>query len=214
LILVFLKVFSLQWRGAGKVGSCKGAFAFDQHLRICVWRLAFGFIGFEVAETSKSLSGKSDIFAYIPFYLHKLLSENGKIGLILSNAWLGTDYGEIFLELIQKFYNIETVVISGKGKWFDNADVVTTFLIAKKRKPDTLIDQNRTISFCTLKENINEITDIKQLSENILLEKDNEFVAIQNYSVSEIMDFESIGVPWCPFVVPGSSELLSNPPTS
>lgn len=151
----------------------------------------------EVAETSKSLSGKSDIFAYIPFYLHQLLSENGKIGLILSNAWLGTDYGEIFLELIQKFYNIETVVISGKGKWFDNADVVTTFLIAKKRKPDTLIDQNRTISFCTLKENINEITDIKQLSENILLEKDNEFVTIQNYSVNDIIDFESIGVPWC-----------------
>ena len=83
-------------------------------------------------ETEKTLSGKSDIFAYIPFYLYQLISENGKIGLILSNAWLGTDYGEIFLELIQKFYDIETVIISGKGKWFDNADVVTTFLIAKK----------------------------------------------------------------------------------
>lgn len=82
-------------------------------------------------ETEKTLSGKSDIFAYIPFYLYQLISENGKIGLILSNAWLGTDYGEIFLELIQKFYDIETVIISGKGKWFDNADVVTTFLIAK-----------------------------------------------------------------------------------
>jgi len=151
----------------------------------------------EEADTTKSLSGKSDIFAYIPFYLHQLLSENGKIGLILSNAWLGTDYGEIFLELIQKFYNIETVVISGKGKWFDNADIVTTFLIAKKRTPDTLIDQNGTISFCTLKENINEIPDIKQLSENILLETDNEFVAIQNYSVKEILYFETIGVPWC-----------------
>ena len=149
------------------------------------------------ADTTKSLSGKSDIFAYIPFYLHQLLSENGKIGLILSNAWLGTDYGEIFLELIQKFYDIETVVISGKGKWFDNADVVTTFLIAKKRNPNTPINQNRTISFCTLKESINEIPDIKQLSENILLETDNQFVAVQNYSVNEITNFETIGVPWC-----------------
>lgn len=151
----------------------------------------------EEADTTKSLSGKSDIFAYIPFYLHQLLSENGKIGLILSNAWLGTDYGEIFLELIQKFYDIETVVISGKGKWFDNVDVVTTFLIAKKRNPDTPIDQNRTISFCTLKESIYEIPDIKQLSESILLETDNEFVAIKNYSVNEITSFETIGVPWC-----------------
>ncbi|WP_286755832.1 N-6 DNA methylase [Roseivirga sp. UBA838] len=152
---------------------------------------------YEQAETATTLSGKSDIFAYIPFYLHKLLSENGKIGLILSNAWLGTDYGEIFLELIQNFYDIETVVISGKGKWFDNADVVTTFLIAKKRNPNTPIDQDRTISFCTLKENINEIPDTKQLSENILLETDNEFVDIQNYSVNDIANFETIGVPWC-----------------
>lgn len=151
----------------------------------------------EETETTKSLSGKSDIFAYIPFYLHQLLSENGKIGLILSNAWLGTDYGEVFLELIQKFYDIETVVISGKGKWFDNADVVTTFLIAKKRNPNTPIDQNRTISFCTLKECIIEIPDIKQLSENILLETENEFVAIKNYSVNEITNFETIGIPWC-----------------
>jgi len=151
----------------------------------------------EETETTKSLSGKSDIFAYIPFYLHQLLSENGKIGLILSNAWLGTDYGEVFLELIQKFYDIETVVISGKGKWFDNADVVTTFLIAKKRNPNTPIDQNRTISFCTLKERIIEIPDIKQLSENILLETENEFVAIKNYSVNEITNFETIGIPWC-----------------
>jgi hypothetical protein len=151
----------------------------------------------EEADTTTTLSGKSDIFAYIPFHLYQLLSENGKIGLILSNAWLGTDYGEIFLELIQKFYDIETVVISGKGKWFNNADVVTTFLIASKRKPSTPIHLNRTISFCTLKEHIDEIPDIKQLSESILLDTNSEFVTIQNYSVNQIANFEIIGVPWC-----------------
>jgi hypothetical protein len=151
----------------------------------------------EETNTTTTLSGKSDIFAYIPFYLHQLLSENGKIGLILSNAWLGTDYGEIFLELIQKFYDIETVVISGKGKWFNNADVVTTFLIASKRNPITPINEQRTISFCTLKENIDSIADIKQLSENILLEENSESVTIQSYSVGEIINLETIGVPWC-----------------
>lgn len=151
----------------------------------------------EKADTAITLSGKSDIFAYIPFYLHKLISENGKIGLILSNAWLGTDYGEIFLELIQKFYDIETVVISGKGKWFDNADVVTTFLIARKRNPDTAINPTRTISFCTLKEDIDAITDIKELSENIVLGTTNDLVSIQNYSIDEITQFETVGVPWC-----------------
>ena len=151
----------------------------------------------EEADTAITLSGKSDIFAYIPFYLHKLLSENGKIGLILSNAWLGTDYGEIFLALIQKFYDIETVVISGKGKWFDNADVVTTFLIAKKRNPNSEPEVNRTISFCTLKESIEAIPDIKQLSENILLGTTNDIVSTQNYSINEIANLETIGIPWC-----------------
>jgi hypothetical protein len=151
----------------------------------------------ETTKSQKSLSGKSDIFAYIPFYLYELLSENGKIGLVLSNAWLGTDYGEIFLELLQRFYDIETVVISGKGKWFDNADVVTTFLIAKKRNPDKQLDPNRSISFCTTKESINEIPDIKQLSEFILLGSENRYVNIQNYSVKQIEYLENIGVPWC-----------------
>jgi type I restriction-modification system DNA methylase subunit len=154
------------------------------------------FIHDEV-NTTTTLSGKSDIFAYIPFYLYRLLSENGKIGLILSNAWLGTDYGEIFLKLIQKFFDIETVVISGKGKWFDNAEVVTTLLIASKRKPSTPINLNRTISFCILKERIDQIPDVKQLSESILLETCSEFVTIQNYSVNQIANFEKIGVPWC-----------------
>lgn len=152
---------------------------------------------YEEANTAITLSGKSDIFAYIPFYLHKILSENGKVGLVLSNAWLGTDYGEIFLELIQKFYDIETVVISGKGKWFSNADVVTTFLIAQKRNPNTEPDVNRTISFCTLKESIDEISDIKQLSENILLGTTNDVVSIQNYSTNEITNLVTIGIPWC-----------------
>lgn len=151
----------------------------------------------EKADTTTTLSGKSDIFAYIPFYLHKLIAENGKIGLILSNAWLGTDYGEIFLELIQKFYDIETVVISGKGKWFDNADVVTTFLIARKRNPDIVINPNRTISFCTLKEDIDTIPDIKELSETILSGNTNDLVSIQNYSIDEITKFETVGIPWC-----------------
>lgn len=153
----------------------------------------------EQASLTSSLSGKSDIFAYIPFYLHQLLNENGKIGLILSNAWLGTDYGEIFLKLFQRFFNIETVIISGKGKWFDNADVVTTFLIATKINPNTTINNNRRISFCTLNEKIELIPNIKQLSECILIESQSELVTIQTYSVNQISSLESIGIPWCGF---------------
>lgn len=147
-------------------------------------------------ETTDSLSGKSDIFAYIPFYLHQFLSEEGKIGLILSNAWLGTDYGEKFLNLFQDFFKIDYVVISGKGKWFDNADVVTTILVASKKDTQTEIEANSKISFCTLNNEINDIANIKTLSENIILGNQAENVTINEYTREEIQSFENFGIPW------------------
>lgn len=149
------------------------------------------------ANTRVALSGKSDIFAYIPFYLHKILGSNGKIGLILSNAWLGTDYGELFITLLQKLFDIESVIISGKGKWFQNADVVTTLLIAKKINPKTTVNQERIISFCTLLENISKIDNIKGLSENIHLGYSNSQVSVQKYTVAEIDILQENGIPWC-----------------
>jgi len=148
-------------------------------------------------KTTKSLSGKSDIFAYIPFYLHNIISDNGKIGLILSNAWLGTDYGEIFLELIQKYFDIEIIVISGKGKWFDNADVVTTLLIATKRNPTDSENFDRIISFCTLRKKIEEIENVRQLNNDIILNTESEQIKIQTYSLNQISELENIGIPWC-----------------
>jgi len=146
--------------------------------------------------TKESLSGKSDMFAYIPFYLHQLLAEKGKIGLVLSNAWLGTDYGEIFLRIFQRFYQIEYVVISGKGKWFDNAEVVTTLLIAAKKDPQLETDENHRISFCTLLQKIEDIEDIKALSRNIILAKQASELSISSYSLQQIRRFESFGSPW------------------
>jgi type I restriction-modification system DNA methylase subunit len=150
----------------------------------------------EETETTETLSGKSDIFAYIPFYLHQFLSENGKIGLILSNAWLGTDYGEIFLELFQKFFKIELVVISGKGKWFDNADVVTTILVASTKDPQTPTSNDSEISFCTLNEELQEVDDIRTLSDNIIVNTESENLTINRYSLAQINSFEDFGIPW------------------
>ena len=147
-------------------------------------------------SSNLELNLKSDIFAYIPFHLHQILSENGKIGLILSNAWLGTDYGETFLSIFQQFYNIEKVIISGKGKWFDNADVVTTILIAEKKTVDSSIDNNSQISFITIQEHISKIDNIKILSERILLKNENGLFKINTYSQNQIKTFEKIGVPW------------------
>lgn len=147
-------------------------------------------------DNTEPLSGKSDLFAYVPFYLHQILNEGGKIGLILSNAWLGTDYGEIFLKHFRSFYTISFVIISGCGKWFHNADVVTTLLIATKRNPSINVDYNHEVSFCTIHEKLELIEDVRLLSDRIFMGASMENLTINNYSLSSINDLESFGIPW------------------
>lgn len=177
---------------------------------------------FQINEYIKSVSGlgkeinkRSDIFAYIPFYLHMLLKDDGKIGLVLSNSWLGTEFGEIFIELFQSFFDIEFVLISGKGRWFNNAEIVTTLLIATKRNPDIDLNTTRTISFSTINERLEEINDIKILSDSIILGNEGENVNIQKYTQNEILNIEQIGIPWSAYFtnlnwLPVISEKLIN----
>lgn len=100
------------------------------------------------------------------------------------------------MKLIQKYFNIDRVVVSGNGRWFNNAKVVTTLLIATKREISDPVNLDRKISFCTLKEKIENIADIKKLSSEIILNKESEQVNIQSYSISEIKQLENIGIPW------------------
>ena len=60
--------------------------------------------------------------------------------------------------------------------------VVTTLLIATKRNISDPIDLDRRISFCTLKEKLENIADIKKLSREIILNKESDWVNIQSYS--------------------------------
>ncbi len=152
------------------------------------------WINDQIGEKIK-LSGKSDMFAYLPFYFHQLLKSDGKIGLILSNAWIGAGYGEIFLDLFQRFFTIEYVLISGEGKWFQNAQVVTTILIANKKLPSQPAPTHHKIRFCTLNQKIENIKDVKRLSEDIILSKSDNNLNINEYTSSEIQFIrESMGI--------------------
>lgn len=146
------------------------------------------------------LSGKSDIFAYIPFYLYRILGEESKVGFILSNAWMGTDYGDIFLRIFQQFYSIDNIVISGKGKWFHNAEVVTTIITAtKKNVVGSKENKDKTITFTTLNEFIENINDTQQIADAILVNGENQQLNNQQYTVDSIQQFESMGIPWCAY---------------
>lgn len=138
-------------------------------------------------ETGIELSRKSDLYTYIAAYLWDLLNHNGRLGLIISNSWLGTISGKEFYTLLNKLYHIEYVLISGKKRWFQNADVVTTLLIlTKKNINETSKDIRFGILKVALEELDSEITAI--VADHILADTyiSESLVESNKYSIKEI----------------------------
>ncbi len=65
--------------------------------------------------------------------MHPLLAEQGRLGIIITNAWLGTDWGDAFYKLLGRYYDFKSVITSGAGRWFQNSEVVTNILILEKK---------------------------------------------------------------------------------
>lgn len=83
------------------------------------------------------INKKSDLSYFIALHLADVLKEKGYLGIITSNSWLGTTAGTMFYNSLIERYNLQQVHVSGSGRWFQNADVVTTILILqKKERPD------------------------------------------------------------------------------
>lgn len=49
-------------------------------------------------------AGKMDFYMFVPFKIHELLANSGRLGIVLSNSWLGTEAGNRFC-LTRKEHN-------------------------------------------------------------------------------------------------------------
>lgn len=103
------------------------------------------------------ITGRADISAYLPFSLHPLLTDGGRLGIIITNAWLGTKWGDDFYNNIGRFYDLKSVITSGAGRWFQNSQVVTNILILEKKT--TLSESNNEIKFIVLTRPLEELED-------------------------------------------------------
>ena len=142
------------------------------------------------------LSRRSDLFVFLPFYLWRLLASDGKIGIILSNAYLGTSYGMTFLEILQWFYDIENIIISGNGRWFANAEVVTTILKARKKETPSAPNNNSNILFSVTNKSLDDIENIQGLVDNIVVKNDTVDVSHNEYTLGQIREFHNFGFLW------------------
>ena len=75
------------------------------------------------------ISNRADLFAHVLLHLTGLVAENGRIGVIVGNSWLGTEWGMDLRRILRERFHLETVVVSGAGRWFEEPKVVTTILV-------------------------------------------------------------------------------------
>ena len=145
---------------------------------------------------NSDIDGRSDLYCYIVVEISKILKKDGMIGIITSNSWLGTDSGISFVKTINSKYDFMQVHISGKGRWFKNADVVTTIIILKK-KGTKEIDKTQ---FFLWKKSLSEYKDNTEFEHKLINsallgeELDSNIVEVATYSRSQMNSLLNLNV--------------------
>lgn len=89
-------------------------------------------------ESSARLGNRADLFGRVLLHLADVVSDNGRIGVIIANSWLGAAWAKNLRRELRERFHLETIVVSGAGRWFAEPDVVTTLLVlAPKAPPQT-----------------------------------------------------------------------------
>lgn len=144
------------------------------------------------------LDGRSDLYAYLPFYFWDLLDVDGKMSIIVSNSWLGTAWGEKFYKVLSRFFVVENVTTSGNGRWFENAKVVTNIITLKKKEHPEIETENEITKFTIMKkklddyspENLEEIMAIVSTQQSI----DEDDVSVNSYTKSDMNKIQAMGL--------------------
>lgn len=146
-------------------------------------------------EWATELDGRSDLYCYIAVKIADVIKSGGTLGIIVSNSWLGTNAGIKLIEVLKK-YCIKQVHISGKGRWFKNADVVTTIIILEKKQNS----QASNTDFWLWKKSLEDLSKDND-AENTLVnsallktELDGTISKMSSYSQEQIDDILSLNV--------------------
>lgn len=152
----------------------------------------------EKLGSSYELDGRSDLYAYLPFYFWNILETNGRVSIIVSNSWLGTAWGEKFYKAISGFFKIENIIVSGCGRWFKNTKVVTNIITLIKRDLPMPPEQNEIVKFTVTKKKLTEYTpDVMGeiaaiISSRQSLEEDD--ISVHSYSHKRIEEIQGLGL--------------------
>lgn len=135
---------------------------------------------------------KKDWYQFGIVGIERILKDDGSMSVITSNSWLKTKGKKNYIELLFSLFEIDKVIVSGKGRWFKNADVVTTILVLNKK-----VSTNNQVKFVKLTSDINHMSeeDLTNLADSMLINDDNgENYTSISYSKEEIVNFIENGL--------------------
>jgi len=108
------------------------------------------------------LSGQADIYAYLFFHTARFLKDDGRMGIVTSNAWLDVAYGYELQKFFLKNFKIIAIMESRCEPWFEDPAVntIVTILERCKNKEER---ENHLVKFVKLKKKLKELIpwDIK-----------------------------------------------------
>lgn len=149
-----------------------------------------------MGEEGERFTRRADVAAYLPFSLHPLLVDGGRLGIIITNAWLGTDWGDAFYNLLGRYYDLKAVVTSGAGRWFQNSEVVTNILVMEKKADPA--QPSGDIKFVVLTRPLEELADEEAVqiaaAQIELGQTQNDTMTIRAISPADLARFRRIGL--------------------
>lgn len=102
------------------------------------------------------LSGQADIYAYLFYHAAAFLSENGRMGILTSNAWLDVAYGTELKRFFLRHFKIIAIVASWAEPWFVDAAINTVFVILE-RSEDPEKRQTNYVKFVKLRKPLRQL---------------------------------------------------------
>ena len=142
-----------------------------------------------------NIDNRADLYQILILKYKELLldNDNAKMGVITSNSWFKTqkEY-KSFYKTLSNIFDIEFVIASNKGKWFDNVDIVASIIVLKNKKQNNctsvkFIGLNKNPSVCSHSE-------LNELIQNTILGNESSDLCIQEYNNDEVIKYIDLGM--------------------
>ncbi|GGB64436.1 hypothetical protein GCM10007424_00410 [Flavobacterium suaedae] len=97
-----------------------------------------------VTNTILGMSGLSDLAVPSWILCTLLVKTGGRIAIVVPETWLNRDYAQIVKHLLLRWFRIEYIIEDANAAWFQDAQVKTILLIAKRiEQKDSFISWGR-----------------------------------------------------------------------